>query len=327
MFLYVQAIETIGIRRLRPNMISMMGDAQAGTLDTAARDGWHDTMSRPRVTAPSDRWYRENTRESIRDETIGSLVKLGAVQEDATLPPTSPRPRYQLAADFADLFDPQLSEDELLTLTQRWQEAHLSAAARARVHLVRQFGPATDETQVALPTGESRVLPSGPSTLLTKMTAERLLPRAFKQPVVLSLAEGRTRIHFEDAQLLKNLHLALDPRITPDVLAADLNWQSSGGLALIAIELVASAGPMSQQRLQELARWLSLRGHGSTPLVAGTVFSDRQNQAARQWTPQVAWGTFVWYASEPDFVLLRVPGLNQSSLAGLALTAEGILTR
>jgi hypothetical protein len=56
---------------------------------------------------PGTRWYADNTREPIRDETLrDGLVAVGAVVRREDLPTTSGAPRYALKLDFAALFDP-----------------------------------------------------------------------------------------------------------------------------------------------------------------------------------------------------------------------------
>jgi hypothetical protein len=109
-------------RWIRPTAVTDMTDEQAARQDPESRKGWLDEVQgRGRPQVIPGRWYSENTRESIRDETLRSLVQLGVVVERAGLPTTSPKPRYALAKDFADLLSPTLAGDDLARAIETWQ--------------------------------------------------------------------------------------------------------------------------------------------------------------------------------------------------------------
>lgn len=71
-------------RWIRPTAVTDMTDEQAARQDPESRKGWLDEVQgRGRPQVIPGRWYSENTRESIRDETLRSLVQLGVVVERA----------------------------------------------------------------------------------------------------------------------------------------------------------------------------------------------------------------------------------------------------
>ncbi|MGH6816321.1 MAG: hypothetical protein ACREC6_11515 [Hyphomicrobiaceae bacterium] len=75
-------------------------------------------------------WYADNTRESIRDETLqNGLVLVGAVGVLEDVPTTSSKSRYATQPDFAALFDPACSGDALGKAIDRWREANLTPSA------------------------------------------------------------------------------------------------------------------------------------------------------------------------------------------------------
>src|SRR5688500_3296358 len=112
-FIYVLAIEDVTENRVRPAMVTTMSDVQATQQHIAERLRWWAQARRPRSPQQPlpGRWYAENTREPIRDETFRAWKEYGALLEDPA-PTTSSVPRYRLALDFADLFDPQLEAQE-----------------------------------------------------------------------------------------------------------------------------------------------------------------------------------------------------------------------
>ena len=61
--LYVGAIE--GHEWLAPKYVYRMGNTQAAKTDGSDRAAYLAAVRKPGTPEPSDRWYRENTRESI----------------------------------------------------------------------------------------------------------------------------------------------------------------------------------------------------------------------------------------------------------------------
>ena len=104
--LYVGAIE--GGEWLAPKYVYRMGDTQATRTSDGDRATYLAAVKRPGTPEPPDRWYKENTRESIRDEALArGLIPIGAVLVNPQVLPTSNRGRYVLRADLAALFDPE----------------------------------------------------------------------------------------------------------------------------------------------------------------------------------------------------------------------------
>ena len=125
-FFYACAVEGVSERRVRPAMVTTMSDVQAATASAEDRALWWDLARRPRRPGQvAKRWYAENTREPIRDETFRVWKEYGALLEDA-LPTTSSRPRYRLAPDFAELFNPDLDGADLDDAIAAWQSRHLN---------------------------------------------------------------------------------------------------------------------------------------------------------------------------------------------------------
>src|SRR5438105_142780 len=71
-FLYAFAVEGVTGQRIRPAMVTTMSDEQALKTSVDERLRWWELASRPRSPQQviAGRWYAENTREPIRDETF-----------------------------------------------------------------------------------------------------------------------------------------------------------------------------------------------------------------------------------------------------------------
>lgn len=122
---YIGAVEGNNVW-LRPDQVTKMTDEQAAKQSDQDREGWLISSMKPSKASIKGRWYAQNTREPIRDETIRQgLALIGAVIEKTDLPTTSPRGRYALQADFAKIFEVRLSEADLNKRVEDWQKNNL----------------------------------------------------------------------------------------------------------------------------------------------------------------------------------------------------------
>src|SRR5215208_2478613 len=98
--LYIGAVEGSG-RYLGPVHVYRMTTEQAAKSDQTDRENYATGVLRKNFQAPGARWYADNTREPIRDETLrDGLVAIGAVLRREDLPTASGNPRYALKTDF-----------------------------------------------------------------------------------------------------------------------------------------------------------------------------------------------------------------------------------
>jgi hypothetical protein len=87
--LYVGALEGSDVY-FAPKHVYRMTDRQAGRVDIQSRSGYANNIMKPRFEPKGRRWYRDNTREPIRDETLREgFVSVGAVLEKTGIPTTS----------------------------------------------------------------------------------------------------------------------------------------------------------------------------------------------------------------------------------------------
>ena len=84
--------------RIRPSTVTVMTDKQSVKHSRAERERWLSEMLGAKKPNDPERWYSENTREPIRDDTIATLKQLGAVDEVKGIPTTSSKPRYFLVS-------------------------------------------------------------------------------------------------------------------------------------------------------------------------------------------------------------------------------------
>lgn len=309
-------------RWIRPTAVTDMTDSQANRQDSAARVAWLDLVQSP--ARPRDivgRWYGENTREPIRDESLRAMLDLGVALERPGIPTTSPKPRYALAAPFAGLFDPKLSDKELADAIAAWQEAHFSRAAQMRIALARKRATGDSESVlVTLPNGEVRQLAPGPSSSLTRAAIESFALRFLAQPAVILLSESATKLTYRDEEIASAVGLQIQVSATlPDVLLADLGVDPP---LLVFVECVASDGPISERRKAELCQIAAEGGYASSDCAFVTVFHDRTSSPFRSMANALAWGSFVWFETEPDDLVYFREGREEpaTTLADLLRT-------
>lgn len=295
-------------RWIRPTAVTDMNDTQAGRQAKDERTSWLDRVQSPlRPRRVAGRWYEENTREPIRDETLREFLQLGAVIERPGLPTTSPRPRYALASDFTELFSPRLAGTPLTAAIEAWQEANITPAARARVALARKGVGASDEgVLVTLPNGETRRLTAGPSSILTRAVVEQFAPRFLQRPAVILLSESAQKATFRDEELCRAIGLDLNVSETlPDLILADLGTEP---LLLLFAECVVTDGPVNERRRRELENLARQAGFDPRHCAHVTIFPDRAKSRFRRMAASLAWGSFAWFATEPDHLICFYEG-------------------
>ena len=300
--LYVGAVEGTG-RWIGPKHVVRMGDGQAADGSDAARSAYVLEVERPGSVPPPDRWYQDNTREPIRDETLrDGLVRAGAVVIRPGLATTSSRPRYALQPAFAGLFDPTLQGDVLTTAIAAWQDHHLSAGSLARVRLrERSSAAAGSKVLVTLPNGETRQMEAGPSSIITKAVVEVFAKRFLGDAAVLWISESGNKVVQRDDVLALELGLRIkSDRVLPDMILVDL---APARPLIVFVEVVATDGPITASRRDALLELLIAGRFRPEQAAFVTAFEDRDTATFRKAVSELAWGSFAWCLSEPDHVI------------------------
>ena len=303
---------------IRPTAVTDMTEKQAAKKGRAERRAWLELVqSSRRPKEVPGRWYQENSREPIRDETLRTLVELNAVVERLGIPTTSSKPRYALARGFADLFSLRLAGSALEEAVAEWQERHLSSAARARLALSRRGAGAQNENiLVTLPSGETRRFSPGPSSILSKAVVELFAPRFLGDPAVVLLSESARKMTYSDDDLARaiGLHIKVSGAL-PDVVLVDLGAEPP---LLVFVECVVSDGAVTERRKQDLEHLALIGGFRPSVCAFVTAFRDRSDSPFSRMASSLAWGSFAWFATEPDSILfLRPGGEDKATLAML----------
>lgn len=304
---YVGAIDQQ--RPVRPAMIVGMSDAAARHRQPTERLAWYRAakLGNKAVADLLDgwgevdktTWYATNSREGVRDETFPAWSRRGALIVDESVPTTSSRGRYSLAPDFAALLDPNLTGDDLEQRVRSWQDHHLTMAARLRAQRDRDVARADHALAVSLPGGVSRNLLPGQSSVILKGVIEEWT-KMLDDPVVVFISQSGEKVNVFDNQLLTSLGLSIDQqRFLPDCLIADLAGEES----LWLVEVVASDGPITEERREAMTRWATGHGLAGDRCQFLTAFTSRTSAEAKRALPVLARGSHAWFLDEPDALL------------------------
>jgi len=300
--LYIGAIEGSGLW-MGPKHVYRMGDAQSGQREDAQRRSYMTAVEKPGFVAPVDRWFQDNTREPIRDETLrDGLVRVSAVVTRTGLATTSSKGRYALQTGFAALFDPALKDEPLQTAITAWQDRSLSAGALARVRLQQRSATAAQsKILVRLPNGETRQMEAGPSSVITKAVVEVFAPRFLSDAAVLWISESGNKVIQRDDILAQSLGLKIETdKLLPDTILVDLTPAEP---LLVFIEAVATDGPVTEARRGALIELVTAGGFKASQIAFVTAFQDRNAAAFKKAIPNLAWGSFAWCVSEPEHLI------------------------
>lgn len=297
--LYIDAIEGSG-EWLGPKHVYRMTQEQAARTDAASRAAYISVIRNPKGVVPGVRWYADNTREGIRDDTLREgLVAIGAVIERAGVPTTSSKPRYALTADFADLFNPALEGDALTQTIAAWQGKALNAGALARLAINRQgAGKAGDRVLVTFPNNETRLMKPGPSSELTRAVVEVFARRFLIEPAVLFISESGNKVVTRDEQLAAALGLQIQAdKDLPDIILADTG---AAHTLIVFVEVVATDGPVSERRKAALQALVAKSGFPIEHVAFVTAYLDRSAAPFKKTVNTIAWGSYAWFAAEPN---------------------------
>jgi hypothetical protein len=293
---------------VRPSMCLWMNDGVYAHANPAEREAWRTAalsgQARERLARLSEQWrvtdgarYRDNTRETLRDETFPQWLDHGAMRARTDLPTTSSRPRWALTEQFADLFDPSLQGEALVVAVDSWRATHMDPGDRLRISTHRERDRQVHQVTVTLPDNTVRQLEPGAASLILKGVVEHWAPARLGDPVVLTISEPGDKVYVADEARLRALGLAIDPSsLLPDAVIVDIATKPP---TFWIIEAVASDGPVDESRRTLLRQWAQDQRIDPDACEFLSAFNGRNDAAARRRLKDLAVGTFAWYADEP----------------------------
>ena len=161
---------------------------------------------------------------------------------------------------------------------------------------------AQDRVPVQLPNGEVRIMAPGPSSILSKAVSEQFAHRFLRNPSVVLLSESGNKLVHEDKELLDSIGLNIqEDQSLPDLILVDAG---SNPTILVFVEVVATAGAITESRQADLLRIATDAGFSENRVTFVSAFEDRDHPAFRQELGSLAWKSFAWFMSEPNNIVL-----------------------
>ncbi|RZK19792.1 MAG: restriction endonuclease [Flavobacterium sp.] len=294
-----------------PIHVYRMTDEQASLTTDEDRHAYSTNVQKKSFTVSGNRWYADNTREPIRDETLREgLSQVGAVISLTNLPTTSSKPRYTLQKSFAMLFNPQLTDSNLLEEISKWQTANLSSGAMARIALAgRVSNNSEGRVLVTFPNGEARNITAGPSSEISKAVIEVFSQSFLHNPAVLWLSTSDAKVQYTDDGLASKMGLKIraDQNL-PDIILADLGPSDP---LLLFVEVVATDGAITDRRKEAIYQLTDDAGYKREQIAFLTAYQDRQKPGFKKTISGLAWNSFVWFMSEPDKIVYFKDGIEK----------------
>jgi hypothetical protein len=310
-FIHVDAVcsaeaNPVDVNWARPSTVMWMSDEALAHVSETDRLAWRTAAARSKkkVEALHAEWdvpfqpkYADNSRETLRDESFRYWREHGALRMRPGLPTSSSKPRWGLLSDFADLFDPDLTDENFEQAAVRWRENHLDPGTRLRVLHALDAETAAHAVRVDLPNNTSRTLEPGDSSKIVKGVIESWAQSRLIEPVVLTISEPGDKVHLGDERALRALGINIDmANVLPDALLADIGVEP---VQFWIVEAVASDGPVSETRRKKLLGWAAQQNIKAAQCSFLTAFLSRNHPAARKCLKDLASGTWAWFADEP----------------------------
>ena len=252
------------------------------------RDGAriHDIMTFARQDCGKE--VAENTRESYRKLSLRPLCEEGLVIRHQ-LSTNDPKTFYRLHPDILRLMTCPAP------LERRWLARELAS----RLSQGEAWRQQQRKAEVPVEVGQAQpfFLSPGAHSRLTAEVVEHYASRFMAKPRVVYLGDTRHKDGYQNRDLMRELNLPIHVTANlPDViLLCEVERR------LVVVEVVASSGPISASRMAQLDQLVLQPQALGYRLRYVSAFPNRR--ILRRFIEDIAWGTDVWVASEPEGVI------------------------
>lgn len=281
--------------------IKQQNDRSAGTLlallDVKKRISWKKANNQligihsiiKFLNSNYDFSYAENTRESIRRQTIHQFEQAGLIErnrDDPSRPINSGKTVYSITPELLDVIKS--------FKTKEWK-IKLNTFISVREKLVEKYYKKRELQKIPLIiNGKEFALSAGKHNEIQVAVVKEFAERFAKGSELLYLGDTQKKDLFYNDKILTKIGIPFDKHNKlPDVVIYDenKNW-------LYLIEAVTSHGPISPKRILELDEMLKNSNVGKVYVTAFLEFSD-----FKKYSKEIAWETEVWIVEFPDHMI------------------------
>lgn len=233
--------------------------------------------------------YAENTRESIRRQSIHQFEQAGIIirnADDPNRPTNSGKTVYSLT-------HPALKVIKSYG-TPQWT-TELREFLTNVSSLVQKYRKERKIHQVSIKIrNKEYFLSPGKHNILQKDIVENFASRFAKGSVLIYIGDTAHKLIYLDTEYCDKLNIDITKHDKlPDVVLYD-----SGKNWLYLIEAVTSHGPVSQKRVIEVKEMLS---NSSAHLIFVSAFPDFKT--FQKYVSEICWETEVWISDIPDHII------------------------
>lgn len=233
--------------------------------------------------------YKENSRESIRRQTIHQFEHAGIIErnkDNPSRPTNSGQTAYSITTEALKVFKK--------FNTDKWEDS-LSNFKSKKSTLVEKYSSKRSIKKVPIIiSGETLRFSAGEHNLLQKQIIEEFAPRFAKNSKVLYVGDTAQKDVFIKSDELERLGIPLTQHDKlPDIILyiEEKNW-------IFLIEAVTSHGPVSKKRYYELEKILK-----KSPCGKVYVSAFLNYKVFKKYIDEIAWETEIWIASEPEHMI------------------------
>ncbi|KXZ39493.1 BsuBI/PstI restriction endonuclease C-terminus [Alkalithermobacter thermoalcaliphilus JW-YL-7 = DSM 7308] len=234
--------------------------------------------------------YAENSRESIRRQTIHQLEQAGIIErnaDDPTRPTNSGKTVYSITPEALDViksYGTDKWETKLEKFLQNKEKLAEKYLMKRQIHQI----------PVKIDTDEELIFSPGEHNELQKLIIEEFGSRFAKGSKLLYVGDTADKNLYRLDKELEAIGIPfVEQDKLPDVVLynKDKNW-------IFLCEAVTSHGPISPKRFIELEEMLKDCTAGK---IYVTCFLDMST--FKRYADEIAWETEVWIAEMPDHLL------------------------
>ena len=132
--------------------------------------------------------------------------------------------------------------------------------------------------------------------------ARSITAKFLKKPGVIFLSESGNKVVARDDQLASSLGLKIEAdKNLPDIILVDIEPENP---LIVFVEVVATDGAINRLRKEALLEIALNAGFHDRQIAFVTAFMDRSTGSSRKLSSVLAWGTFAWFVSEPDNIVI-----------------------
>ncbi len=292
----VSILKTLGLPVAQQNERSAL--TLLALLDLEKDTSWHESKKRTIrihdiivfIQENYARQYAENTRETIRRQTLHQFEQAGIVirNTDAPFRPTnSPNTVYSISDDALEVIKKYDTSD--------WQPA-VEEVVKNKGKLIEMYEKRKNKylIPVDLPDGTSVKFSPGKHNELQVKIIKEFRARFCPDTKVVYVADAARKLLYTDEILLNELKIPITEHDKlPDVILYDRQKNQ-----LFLIEAVTAHGPLSPKRQHELE--VTLKDCTARRIYV-SVFPDFRE--FKRHIDNIAWETEVWIENNPDHMI------------------------